>query len=203
MRLPSSIAGLRSLTRPWSTSGELLVWGGHSPSTSLRAGPVRLFPSPQTFLSSCAAANVVAAFRERGEGRAVGDSRFLSRLSRVRNDKNLGVRSGPGKSGAPDSLLGVEGREHYRFVVNCGGVLIDRRGGLGAEVAVAGIEVEGADVMGAARAGELHAALDASDGVVSLHNSSVVVWQENGAHVGGAAKVMRARWLGIFNLGES
>jgi hypothetical protein len=26
---------------------------------------------------------------------------------------------------------------------------------------------------------------------VSLHNFSVVVWQEDGAHVGGAAKVMR------------
>lgn len=75
-------------------------------------------------------------------------------------------------------------------MVNCGGVLIDRGRGLGAEVAVAGIEIEGADVMGAPGAGELHAALDASDGVVSLHNSSVVVWQENGAHVGGAAKVM-------------
>ena len=103
-------------------------------------------------------------------------------------------------SGAPDSLLGVEGREHYRFVVNCGGVLIDGGGGLGAEVAVAGIEVEGADVVGAAGAGEFHAALDASDGVVSLHNSSVVVWQESGVHVGGAAKVIRARWLGFFNL---
>jgi len=97
-------------------------------------------------------------------------------------------------------LLGVEGGEHYGFVVNCGGVLIDGGGGLGAEVAVAGIEVKGADVVGAAGAGELHAALDASDGVVSLHKSSVVVWQENGAHVGGAAKVMRVRWLGIFNL---
>jgi hypothetical protein len=96
-------------------------------------------------------------------------------------------------------LLGVEGGEHYRFMVDCGGVLIDGGGGLGAEVAVAGIEVEGTDVMGAPCAGELHAAFDASDGVVSLHNSSVVVWQENGTHVGGAAKVIRARWLGFFN----
>jgi len=78
-------------------------------------------------------------------------------------------------------------------VVNGGGVLIDGRGCLSAEVAVAGIKIEGADVMGAARASELHAALDASDGVVSLHNSSVVVWQESGAHVGGAAKVMRVQ----------
>jgi hypothetical protein len=28
---------------------------------------------------------------------------------------------------------------------------------------------------------------------VSLHNSSVIVCQESGAHVGGAAKVMRSR----------
>jgi len=85
-------------------------------------------------------------------------------------------------------------------VVDSGGVLIDGGGGLGAEIAVAGIEVESADVVGAARAGKLHAALDASDGVVSLHNSSVVFWRENRAHVGGAAKVMRVRWLGNLNL---
>ena len=76
-------------------------------------------------------------------------------------------------------------------MVNAGGVAIDGSGGLGAEVAVAGVEIEGADVVSAAGAGELHPALDASDGVVSLHNSSVVVWQESGAHVGWAAKVIR------------
>ena len=75
--------------------------------------------------------------------------------------------------------------------MDAGGVAIDGRGRLSAEVAVAGVEVESADVVGAAGAGELHAALDASDGVVSLHNSSVIVWQESGAHVGWAAKVMR------------
>ena len=48
----------------------------------------------------------------------------------------------------PDVLLGVEGGEHYGLVVDAGGVLIDGSGGLGAEVAVAGIEVESADVMG-------------------------------------------------------
>jgi hypothetical protein len=84
-------------------------------------------------------------------------------------------------------------------VVDAGGVAIDGGGGLGAEVAVAGVEIECADVVGAAGAGELHAALDASDGVVALHNSSVVVWQENSAHVSGAAKVMRVGWLGILN----
>ena len=75
-------------------------------------------------------------------------------------------------------------------MVDCGGVLVDGGGGLGAKVAVAGIEIEGADVMGAACAGELHAALDASDGVVSLHKSSVVHWRESSAHVRRAAKVM-------------
>lgn len=85
-------------------------------------------------------------------------------------------------------------------MVNGGGVLIDGGGSLGSEVAVAGVEVESADVMGAASAGELHPAFDASDGVVSLHNSSVVFWRENSAHVGGAAKVMRVRWLGNPNL---
>ena len=55
-------------------------------------------------------------------------------------------------------------------MVDFGGVLVDGGGGLGTEVSVAGIEVEGADVVGAVGAGELHAALDASDGVEALHN---------------------------------
>jgi hypothetical protein len=55
-------------------------------------------------------------------------------------------------------------------VVNGGGVAVDFRGGLSAEVAVAQVEVESADVVGAAGAGELHASLDACYGVVSLHN---------------------------------
>jgi len=74
------------------------------------------------------------------------------------------------ESGAPDVLPGVEGREHHRLVVNAGGVLVDGGSGLGAEVAVAGIEVECADIVGAVGAGELHTALDASDGVEALHN---------------------------------
>ena len=122
------------------------------------------------------------------------NSRFLSRLRRARNDKTIltATRCALEESGAPDALLGVEGGEHYRLVVNAGGVAIDGGGCLRAEVAVAGIEIESADVMGAAGAGELHAALDAPDAVVPLHNSSVIVWQESGAHVGWAAKVMRA-----------
>ena len=78
------------------------------------------------------------------------------------------------RSGAPDALLGVERGEHYGLVVDLGGVLVDGGSGLGAEVAIAGIEVESADVVGAAGAGKLHAAFDPSDGVVSLHNSSVI-----------------------------
>jgi|HubBroStandDraft_6_1064221.scaffolds.fasta_scaffold87818_3 hypothetical protein len=72
-------------------------------------------------------------------------------------------------SAAPDVLLDVEGREHYGLVVDAGGVLIDGGRGLRAEVAVAGVELERADVVGAVGAGELHAALDASDGVEALH----------------------------------
>jgi hypothetical protein len=66
-------------------------------------------------------------------------------------------------------LLGVEGGEHYGFVMDVGGVLVDGGGGLGAEVAVAGIEFESGDVVGAVGAGELHAAFDASDGVEAFH----------------------------------
>ncbi len=73
------------------------------------------------------------------------------------------------ESGAPDLLPGVEGREHYRLVVNACGVPVDGGSGLGAEIAVAGIEVECADIVGAVGASELHAALDASDGVEALH----------------------------------
>ncbi|MGB8733694.1 MAG: hypothetical protein WCC99_20750 [Candidatus Sulfotelmatobacter sp.] len=73
------------------------------------------------------------------------------------------------ESAAPDVLLDVEGREHDGLVVDAGGVLVDGRGSLGTEVAIAGVEVECADVVGAVGAGELHAALDASDGIEALH----------------------------------
>jgi glycyl-tRNA synthetase alpha subunit len=66
-------------------------------------------------------------------------------------------------------LLGVEGREHDRFVVDTCSVPVDGGGSLGAEVAVAGVEIEGAHVVGAMGAGELHASLDAGDGVETLH----------------------------------
>jgi hypothetical protein len=97
------------------------------------------------------------------------------------------------RSGAPDALLGVERGEHYGLVVDAGGMEIDGGGGLRAEVSVARVEIECADLVGAAGASELHAALDASDGVVSSHHSSVVFWRESVAHVGEAAKVMQGR----------
>jgi hypothetical protein len=49
-------------------------------------------------------------------------------------------------------------------------MLIDGRGSLGAQVAVAGVEFEGGHVMGAVSAAKLHPALDASDGVEPLHD---------------------------------
>ncbi len=54
-------------------------------------------------------------------------------------------------------------------MVDAGGVAVDGGGGLGAEVAVAEVEVEGADVVGAVGTGELHASHDARDGVEALH----------------------------------
>ena len=68
----------------------------------------------------------------------------------------------------------VRGGEHYRLVVDAGGVEVDGRSRLGAQVAVTEVEVESTDVVGAAEAGELHAAFNAFGGVVSLHHSSVV-----------------------------
>jgi len=87
----------------------------------------------------------------------------LARLRHTRNDKSY-------RSGAVGVLLGVERGERYGLVVDGGGMLVDCGGGLGAEIAVAGIEVQSADVVSAVGAGELHAALDASDGVEALHN---------------------------------
>jgi hypothetical protein len=65
-------------------------------------------------------------------------------------------------------------------VVDGGGVAVDGGGGLGAEVAVVEVEVEGADVVGAAGAGELHASLDARYGVVSLHRFQCSLFEREG-----------------------
>jgi len=87
-------------------------------------------------------------------------------------------------------LLVVQRGEHYWLVVDASGMAVDGGGGLGAEVAVVEVEVEGADVVGAAGAGELHASLDARHSVMSLHSSSVVLSRGSDRHGGWAAKVM-------------
>ena len=55
-------------------------------------------------------------------------------------------------------------------MVNAGGVAVDFRCGLSAKVPIVDVEIESANVVGATGAGELHASLDAGDGVVSFHN---------------------------------
>jgi hypothetical protein len=66
---------------------------------------------------------------------------------------------------APDALESVGGRNYHWLVMRFGGVIVNGGGGLGAKVSGFGIEVECADTVGAMRAGELHAALDALDSV--------------------------------------
>lgn len=68
--------------------------------------------------------------------------------------------------GAPDALLHVQGRHGDGLVVDFGGVLVEVGGGLGAQVAVAGVEVERGDGVRAVGAGKLHASGDAFGGVV-------------------------------------
>ncbi len=64
--------------------------------------------------------------------------------------------------------------------MNAGGMAIDGGGGLSAKVAVAGIEIEGADVVRAASAGKLHATLNPHDGVMPLHNSECSLLRRKG-----------------------
>ncbi len=54
-------------------------------------------------------------------------------------------------------------------MMNLGGVLVDGRCRLSAPIAVTRIELERADTMGTVGAGELHASLDAGDGVKAFH----------------------------------
>ena len=82
--------------------------------------------------------------------------------------------------GSPDALLNVERREHYGFVVNAGGVAVDGGGGLSAKVAIAGIEIERADVVRATGAAKLHAALDPRNCVMPLHNSECSLLRREG-----------------------
>ena len=53
-------------------------------------------------------------------------------------------------------------------MVHSRGVIVDRRRGLGAEVARFRVEIEGADGVGTVSASELHAAFDALD-PIGLH----------------------------------
>jgi hypothetical protein len=82
----------------------------------------------------------------------------------------LGESAGQKALCAPDALLHVERRDGHRFVVDFGGVLIERGGGLGTEVAVAGVKVQCGNTVVAMSAGELHASGDAFGGVVSHCN---------------------------------
>jgi hypothetical protein len=66
---------------------------------------------------------------------------------------------------APDEQRAV-GDDHG-LVMDLSGVLIEGAGGLGAKVTVLEVEVERADAVRAADAGELHASLDPLGGVVS------------------------------------
>ena len=50
-------------------------------------------------------------------------------------------------------------------MVRFGGMIVDCGGGLSAQVAESGVEIQGADAVGTVRTGELHAALDALDSV--------------------------------------
>ena len=90
---------------------------------------------------------------------------------------------------APDALLGIERGIHQWLLVFLGGVLVDGGCGLGAEVAVPGVVLQGTHAVFAAGAGESHAAFDAIDGVV-FHCFSVIPGQRNVSHDGGVAKVM-------------
>jgi hypothetical protein len=65
---------------------------------------------------------------------------------------------------------GVERRVGYGLVVDFGGVLDDGGGGLGSQVAEVGVEIERVHMMRTVGAGELHATLDALDGVKALHS---------------------------------
>ena len=50
-------------------------------------------------------------------------------------------------------------------MVRFGGMIVDCGGGLSAQVAESGVEIQGADAVGTVRTGELHATLDALDSV--------------------------------------
>jgi hypothetical protein len=64
---------------------------------------------------------------------------------------------------APAALLAVCWRHYQRRVMGCCGVSVDCGGGLGAQVAGFGVEIDGADTVAALSAVKLHATFDALD----------------------------------------
>ena len=66
-------------------------------------------------------------------------------------------------SSAPGALLTIGRGDYHGRRVRFTGVIIDRGGGLGAEVAALRVEVQRSDAVCTLVAGELHAALDALD----------------------------------------
>ena len=71
--------------------------------------------------------------------------------------------AGFGESLAPSALLTIGRGDYHGRRVRFAGVIIDRGGGLGAEVAALRVEVQRGDAVCTLGAGELHAALDALD----------------------------------------
>jgi hypothetical protein len=84
-------------------------------------------------------------------------------------------------SGVPDALLDLSGRDDRGLVVDLGGVLIEGGGGLSAQVAIPEIEVEGADAVRAADAGELQASHDSLGRVISHGWIVTRRWRGDGA----------------------
>ncbi len=66
---------------------------------------------------------------------------------------------------APGALLTLGRGDYQGLVVGLGGVIVDRGGGLRAEVASLGVEIERADAVGTARADKLHATFDALESI--------------------------------------
>jgi hypothetical protein len=92
----------------------------------------------------------------------------------------------PRQSNAP---LRIKGCIRRGQVVHLGSVPIDSGSGLGAEVAVPGVEIECTDAAFATGTLELHSPFDPTGGVVS-HGWIVVLCLEGRTHHGGRSKVI-------------
>jgi hypothetical protein len=86
--------------------------------------------------------------------------------------------------------LSIQRRIRHRLVMHRRGMLVDGGGGLGTLVAVARIEIQRADMVGAVAASKPHAALDARDAIKALHGFSLVFLCHRERNEGSAAKVM-------------